>query len=270
MPTTPTAPTLPASSFDAARLAALEKDRLEADKRSRARKNDPVTIICDSREINSGIPRGLAALPLVNVETVELGSGDYIVAAGAAVERKDGGDFVNSIMKETLWDQLARLKATFPDPYLLIEGNPFNRGKFQDRSVIGAMTSIVGIIGIKIIQTRDAKDTAETLRLLARHLQFGLSYGFPLVGPKPGDIDGLRMEKVLHGIFDIGPILSRRILRHFDTLENVFLATQAELMMVEGIGPVLAAGIYDTIRASHAGGSVVPPLGSPFDPDARD
>ena len=118
-----------------------------------------MTIICDSREIVSGIPRSLAALPLVNVQMVELGSGDYVVAEGAAVERKDGGDFVNCIMNGKLWDQLARLKATFPETYLLIEGNPFNRGQFKDRSVIGAVTAVLAIIDIKVIQTRNATDS---------------------------------------------------------------------------------------------------------------
>ena len=37
---------------------------------------------------------------------------------------------------------------------------------------------------------------------------------------------------------------------HFDTLENVFSATKDELMLVDGVGPVLATAIHETIRAT--------------------
>ena len=73
-----------------------------------------------------------------------------------------------------------------------------------------------------MIQTSDPTHSAEMLRLMAIHLQHGLAYKLPLRGQKPSLIDSQRLEYVLAGIFDIGPVLAQRILIHFDVPYAVF------------------------------------------------
>ena len=83
----------------------------------------PVIITADSRESRSGIALKLQGLPGVSLEQAELTSGDYLIGAGVAVERKAATDFVISLMEGRLFDQLARMAIEHERAIILVEGN---------------------------------------------------------------------------------------------------------------------------------------------------
>src|SRR3990170_8134387 len=59
----------------------------------------------------------------LEVERKSISPGDYIVGEGWAVERKTTGDFVQSLFKGRLLEQLDRLSETYSKPVLLVEGD---------------------------------------------------------------------------------------------------------------------------------------------------
>lgn len=101
----------------------IRLEMAEVKKRTAARKNDSVKIICDCREERSGIPNILKGLPNVQVEIDELQVGDYLVANEVAIERKNVADFAGSIKDSSLWDQLIRTKSTYQKAHFLLEGD---------------------------------------------------------------------------------------------------------------------------------------------------
>ncbi len=80
------------------------------------KKNDEKpTLIVDSREANSAakIVKGLIERG-VNVKTETLEKGDYILSDQCAVERKTVTDFVYTLTRRYLFEQLFRLKEAIP------------------------------------------------------------------------------------------------------------------------------------------------------------
>jgi len=81
----------------------------------------PLHVIIDNRE------QKLMALldnkkDTITYESKQLDIADIVVSSEVAIERKEGFDFVSSIMDNRLFEQLLRLKDTYQYPILILEG----------------------------------------------------------------------------------------------------------------------------------------------------
>ncbi len=87
------------------------------------KKGDEPTIIVDSREASSAekIVKGLVERG-VNVKTELLEKGDYILSDQCAVERKTVNDFVYTLTRRYLFEQLFGLKEAYPKSLIVLEG----------------------------------------------------------------------------------------------------------------------------------------------------
>ena len=98
-----------------------------------------ISIQADHRENPSGIPELLAGNAGVSLIVSALPAGDYIINGTIGIERKSAEDFVQSIIANRLFDQIARLKRSAPRPLLIVEGNPYMTAhKIQDCAIRGA------------------------------------------------------------------------------------------------------------------------------------
>ena len=87
------------------------------------KKGEEPTIIVDSREASSAgkIVKGLIERG-VNVKTELLEKGDYILSDQCAVERKTVNDFVYTLTRRYLFEQLFGLKVAYPKSLIVLEG----------------------------------------------------------------------------------------------------------------------------------------------------
>ena len=92
-------------------------------KEKKTDKQGQPTIIVDGREANtaSKIVKGLIERG-VSVKTETLEKGDYILSDQCAVERKTVHDFVYTLTRRYLFEQLFKLKEAYPKSLLLLEG----------------------------------------------------------------------------------------------------------------------------------------------------
>ena len=58
----------------------------------------------------------------ITYESQQLDIADIVISSDVAIERKEGFDFVSSIMDNRLFEQLLRLKDTYQYPILILEG----------------------------------------------------------------------------------------------------------------------------------------------------
>ena len=58
----------------------------------------------------------------INYKVEQLDIADIIISEEVAIERKEGFDFVSSIMDNRLFEQMLRLKETYLKPILILEG----------------------------------------------------------------------------------------------------------------------------------------------------
>jgi ERCC4-type nuclease len=109
----------------------------------------------------------------VSVERKVFTPGDYVLSAEYAAERKTVADFMSSLFKGTLFEQLEMLKEGYPKPLLILEGDIATRlrGSKNPRSFWGGLLRIQVDMGVPVLPTPTLRHTAELLCTLAKRLQ---------------------------------------------------------------------------------------------------
>lgn len=212
----------------------------------------PLTIRADMREQNSLVPSALARYTDVRVEFESLPTADYVLSSTVAVERKEVGDFVHSIMDRRLFGQAAKLRAEFERPILIFEGDFTQvRSAISPEAIRGALSFLVVIEGVTLLPSSDAEETAALLRILARHAQEGLGYEVGLREAKP-KATAVYAEYLVEGLPGVGRRRAKQLLEHFGSPAAVMRAATEELMQVPGIGKKSAEQIWAMLNAPYA------------------
>ena len=108
--------------------------------------------------------------PNIEFEVKQLDIADIVISEEVAIERKEGFDFVASIMDNRLFEQCLRLKETYSTPILVLEGlndNVFENTGMKIASIYGALSYIAYKLGIIVIPTRNLNDTAIVIERIA-------------------------------------------------------------------------------------------------------
>ena len=120
----------------------------------------------DHREMQGALARSLNDSD-VEVELVRLNVGDIEIGDRIIIERKRYGDLCRSVIDGRLFKQANLLKSAGPCPILLIEEDRDHSENLHSNSIKGALASIAVDLGIPILQSRDSKDTATLIELIA-------------------------------------------------------------------------------------------------------
>ena len=191
-------------------------------------------IIIDYREKNSLVISELKSLNL-DIEIKELKIADYIVNS-VAIERKTISDFLSSMTNKRLLRQLEEL-SQYPERILIIEGieereiysDDFEEG-IHPNAIRGFMLSIILKHKIPIIFSKDYKDTAKFISVLARKHPRGLSLNVTKKARNKQE----QMQFILEGFPGIGPKTSKKLLEEFKTIKNIINAPEEKLKKILG------------------------------------
>ena len=202
-----------------------------------------IKVVADYREVPSKIPDFIkekgAAIELRNLKT-----GDYIVNDEVLFERKSRDDFVLSIIQGRLFSQCARMKRSDYHNVLLIEGNPYKtRHEITRQSIKGALLSVSVSWQIPVIFSSSPHDSADML-LTAGDQLVRINYNYIRKGYKPKSVKRKSLY-FLQGLPAVGPSTAKVLLERFGTPEKVILATEDELMEIEGLGATKARRIRE-------------------------
>jgi len=134
----------------------------------------PLEIITDTKEASKAVKivDGLRNSG-VNVITEPLEKGDYILSTECAVERKTVYDFVGTLTKRNLFEEIFPLKNAYPHTILLLEGYMpliYKFSKVNPAVIYGALYSLAKN-GIGIIPTINQHETVIALCTMARQEQ---------------------------------------------------------------------------------------------------
>jgi len=193
-----------------------------------------IKIMADYRDDPSKLPEILENYG-VNVIRSQLKTGDYIINDEIIIERKSREDFVLSIIQGRLFSQCAKLKKSDKHIVLLIEGNPYHTKHEIDRQAIkGALLSVSLCWQIPIIYSTDVNDSAHMMIMAGKQL-LKEKFQYYRAGRNPKK----QINKAIYflqGLPTVGPVLAKALLEKFDTIENVILADEEELLEIEGLG----------------------------------
>jgi Fanconi anemia group M protein len=194
-------------------------------------------IYADQRERSSGVLKELQTMDII-VKPLQLPVGDFLVSDRCVVERKSAHDFVSSMIDGRLFDQAGALKRNFRNPLFVIEGaaDLYDVRNVHANAIRGALGSIAVDYGIPIIPTRDVRDTAEFLAVLAKREQTEKERLVRLQGEKRSLTDRDQAVFIIESLPGVGPALARDLLKHFKSVERVFSAGEKELREVGNIG----------------------------------
>lgn len=206
---------------------------------------EPKTIVvADDRETCADVVQHLQARPDCEVIIRRLQLGDYHIAGRLLVERKRWPDLVASIIDGRLFRQACRLAASPLHTVVLLEGseNDIVEYAMTREAIQGALISVSVILGIPVLRSRDAEESARLMLYANRQLGSVVSGAVVRAGYRPKSKQRMQLH-ILQGLPAVGPVRAARLLDKYGTVEAVLTAGLEDLALVPGIGSVVAERI---------------------------
>jgi Fanconi anemia group M protein len=212
------------------------------------------TIIVDCREASSAskIVKGLLEKG-VNIKTANLEKGDYIISDQCAVERKTVQDFVYTLTRRYLFEQVFRLKEAYPKSLLLIEGYMpmiYKFSKIQPVAVWGAMFNLAKN-GVAMVNTSSQKETVDFLYVAARQEQV-VEKRLPTVHAfKNYDTLSETQMYFIASLPNVGREKATAILQAYQTPQNALINVDDWSKTVNGLGPIITNKVKEVLTTPY-------------------
>jgi ERCC4-type nuclease len=224
-------------------------------KEKEAEKQEP-TIIVDSREANTAakIVKGLRERR-VNIKIATLEKGDYVLSDVCAVERKTVQDFVYTLTRRYLFEQLFNLREVYPKSLILLEGYLpiiYKYSRIQPASVWGAMFNLAKN-GIAMINTTSYKETIDFLYVAARQEQI-VEKRAPTIHPvkKVETVPDAQIYFVA-SLPNVGREKATAILKSYQTPLNALVNVDDWPKTVYGLGPKISGKVKEVLSTPFKG-----------------
>jgi len=212
------------------------------------------TIIVDTREATTApkIVKGLRELGAeIRLETLQ--KGDYILSDQCAVERKTVHDFVYTLTRRFLFEQLFKLKEVYLKPFILIEGYMpivYKFSKIQPASVWGAMFALAKQ-NINMIHANSYKETVDFLYTAAKQEQI-VEKRRPVVHPiKPSETLQDQQIFFLASLPNIGREKAISLLNSYQTPINALQNIDKWTKDAYGLGPIITEKVKQVLYAPY-------------------
>ncbi len=222
-------------------------------KEKKSRDQEP-TIIMDSREASSAkkIAQGLQEKG-AEVKTEMLEKGDYILSDQCAVERKTVNDFVYTLTRRYLFEQLFRLKDVYPKSLIVLEGYLpiiYKYSSISPASVWGAMFNLAKN-GIAIVNTASQKETVDFLYTAARQEQLVEKRSAVVHAFKKCETLSDAQVYFVASLPSIGREKATAILESYQTPLNALINVDDWEKAVHGLGPVITNRVKDVLSTPY-------------------
>ena len=213
-------------------------------------KDKPVSILADHREKNNQIVKELIELGGF-VSTEQLNSADYLVSGRVGVELKKVPDFVSSIVDGRLLEQVRNLNKNFEKAILIIEGEEdiYSVRKVNANAIRGMLASIVLDFGVPVLYTKNPKDTAALLAVMAKREQ-DKNRGFSYHPSKPRSITD-QQEFVVSSLPGMGTQTAKLLLENFKTIKNLANASEKDFLNIKGIGNKTSKSLLEIFEKEY-------------------
>jgi ERCC4-type nuclease len=212
------------------------------------------TVIVDCREASSAakIAKGLIEKGAC-VKTATLEKGDYILSDECAVERKTVNDFVYTLTRRFLFEQIFRLKEAYPKSILIIEGYLpiiYKYSKIQPAAVWGAMFNLAKN-GVAMVNTASQKETVDFLYVAARQEQV-VEKRQPIVHAfKNYDTTSDAQLYFIASLPNVGREKATAILKSYQTPQNALINVDDWGKTVNGLGPVITNKVKQILTTPY-------------------
>jgi len=192
------------------------------------------------------------------VQISPLPVGDFICSDRTVIERKTRPDFESSVIDGRLFDQLSRLSSSYSRVILIVEGTE-SSGTLQKASLLGAYSSVLTDYGAGIFFTRSPESTSELIYAIAKHEQLMEKRPLRISGKPKGKTLSKNQIAIVEMLPLVGPKMARTLLENFGTVENLFNASEEDLLQIEGLGKKKANVIRRALTTPYEPEEEFPP-----------
>ena len=149
--------------------------------------DQPIDIVVDDREPESGAIDFLRSIAHVSVRIERLASGDYLADRRILFERKTLQDLARSIIDGRLFKQMVRLAKSKYRAVLILEGTGKDAECLGVRreALQGALITISLILGIPVLRSMAPEETARLIAYAARQVASLGKEGYQRSGYRP-------------------------------------------------------------------------------------
>ncbi|PIO05583.1 hypothetical protein COT47_04150, partial [Candidatus Woesearchaeota archaeon CG08_land_8_20_14_0_20_43_7] len=213
-----------------------------------------IRIIADYREKGSPVIKELVD-GKIDMTLASMDVGDFMLSSRVGVEFKTVSDFVDSIVDGRLLDQAKKMKEHYERPLFVIEGEEdiYSQRNIHSNAIRGMISMITVSYGIPILFTKNFKDTAATLAMIAKREQDETSKEFNPHPMKKQSSFSLQQQYLISSIPGIGPTLARPILEKFGTIKSFVNASLEEIKEIDKIGDKKAETIKKLLEREYDG-----------------
>ena len=212
------------------------------------------TIIVDSREASSAqkIVKGLIEKG-ANVKTQPLEKGDYILSDQCAVERKTVNDFVYTLTRRYLFEQIFTLKDAYPKSLVVLEGYMpiiYKYSNIQPSAVWGAMFNLAKN-GVSLISTSTYKETIDFLYTAAKQEQIVEKRSPTVHAFKKCETLSDSQVYFVASLPNVGREKATAILDAYQTPMNALINADDWSKSVHGLGPVITNKVKEVLTTPY-------------------
>jgi ERCC4-type nuclease len=212
------------------------------------------TIIVDSREASSAekIVKGLIEKG-ANVRTQPLEKGDYILSDQCAVERKTVNDFVYTLTRRYLFEQIFTLKDAYPKSLVVLEGYMpiiYKYSNIQPSAVWGAMFNLAKN-GVSLISTSTYKETIDFLYTAAKQEQIVEKRSPTVHAFKKCETLSESQVYFVASLPNVGREKATAILDAYQTPMNALINADDWSKSVNGLGPVITNKVKEVLTTPY-------------------
>jgi ERCC4-type nuclease len=211
--------------------------------KEKKREHQEPTIIVDSREATTAVKIVKSLMERgVKIKTATLEKGDYVLSDECAVERKTVHDFVYTLTRRYLFEQLFLLKEIYPKAIILLEGYLpiiYKYSRIQPAAVWGAMFNLARN-GVAIVNTTSYKETTDFLYVAARQEQI-VEKRTPTIHPvKTKETLSDAQVYFVASLPNIGREKALSILKSYGTPISALMNVEEWPKTVYGLGPKIS------------------------------
>ncbi len=225
----------------------------EFDKKEEAKPADAIEIYADVREMRSAVVKDLEDMKAsLSIRTLDVG--DYVLSDRVCVERKTTDDFLDTLFgaDRSLFEQIIAMKHAYMRPLLFIEGDGlYTKRRISPNVIHGVLASIAVDYGVPVLFTANEAETASFLYSIARREQSERKRSVNPHAQKASHTLAERQEYLVSAISEVGPVISKNLLKHFGSVKNIVGASREELMEVDKVGEKTAAKIREVMDSEY-------------------
>ncbi len=215
------------------------------------KEDQSVTVLADHREKDNKIVKEMIELG-VTVKTSQLESADYLVSGKVGVELKKVPDFVASIIDGRILEQVRDLKNNFEKAILIIEGDEdiYSVRKVHANAIRGMLSSIVLDFQVPILYTKNPKDTAALLALIAKREQNKDKFEYSLHSAKPRNMEE-QQEFIVSSFPSVGRNTAKILLKNLGSVKNLVNSSENSLFEIKGIGKKISKTLFEIFNKEY-------------------